>query len=97
MERVHAAGLHSSHTTRQKRHQVEQQFASYTGYPATMTALHFINCALLAYFPYYLAYTQTSLKAERMGPLKPHRDGTRSVYGKDSEGNVVEFMDPSSL
>lgn len=30
--------------------------------------------------------------AERFGPLKTHRDGTASVYIKDSEGNCVEIM-----
>ena len=30
--------------------------------------------------------------AESFGPLARHRDGTRSVYVKDSEGNSVEIM-----
>lgn len=30
--------------------------------------------------------------AERFGPLKTHRDGTASIYIKDSEGNCVEIM-----
>lgn len=29
--------------------------------------------------------------------LKPHRDGTRSVYISDNAGNSVELMDPTSL
>ena len=29
--------------------------------------------------------------------LKPHRDGTRSVYISDDSGNSVELMDPTSL
>ncbi|MCB1859579.1 MAG: VOC family protein [Gammaproteobacteria bacterium] len=31
-------------------------------------------------------------EAEKFGPLATHRDGTRSVYVQDSEGNHVEFM-----
>lgn len=30
--------------------------------------------------------------AERFGELKPHRDGTRSVYVKDPAGNAVEVL-----
>jgi hypothetical protein len=30
--------------------------------------------------------------AERFGPLKAHRDGTRSTYIADSAGNPVEVM-----
>ncbi len=33
--------------------------------------------------------------AERFGPLVRHRDGTRSVYIEDSEGNAVEIMSPT--
>ena len=32
--------------------------------------------------------------AEAFGPLKTHRDGTASVYIKDSENNVLEIMAP---
>lgn len=31
-------------------------------------------------------------EAERFGPLKPHRDGTRSVYIADPSGNAVEIL-----
>jgi catechol 2,3-dioxygenase-like lactoylglutathione lyase family enzyme len=31
---------------------------------------------------------------ERFGPLKAHRDGTRSTYVADSAGNPVEIMAP---
>lgn len=34
----------------------------------------------------------TSAEAERFGPLKPHRDGTRSTYVQDPSGNTVEIM-----
>jgi catechol 2,3-dioxygenase-like lactoylglutathione lyase family enzyme len=30
--------------------------------------------------------------AEKYGPLKMHRDGTRYVYLEDTAGNVVEFL-----
>lgn len=33
--------------------------------------------------------------AERFGTLVEHRDGTRSVYIQDSEGNAVEIMSRS--
>ena len=35
--------------------------------------------------------------AESFGPLKEHRDKTRTVYIKDPSGNTVEIMDESSL
>jgi catechol 2,3-dioxygenase-like lactoylglutathione lyase family enzyme len=31
-------------------------------------------------------------EAERFGPLKPHRDGTRSTYVTDPAGNAVELL-----
>ncbi len=30
--------------------------------------------------------------AEQFGPLKTHRDGTKSVYVKDPAGNSIEIM-----
>jgi catechol 2,3-dioxygenase-like lactoylglutathione lyase family enzyme len=33
-----------------------------------------------------------SPKAEEFGPLKTHRDGTRSIYIDDPSGNKVEIM-----
>lgn len=39
----------------------------------------------------------TSPDAARFGELRPHRDGTRSVYIQDPSGNTVEVMDASSL
>lgn len=35
--------------------------------------------------------------AEKYGELKPHRDGTRSVYTSDPFGNVVEMLDDQSV
>ena len=35
--------------------------------------------------------------AERFGPLSPHRDGTRSIYIEDSEGNAVEILADENL
>jgi catechol 2,3-dioxygenase-like lactoylglutathione lyase family enzyme len=35
--------------------------------------------------------------AEQYGKLKPHRDGTRSVYVNDPAGNSVEMIEKSSL
>lgn len=34
--------------------------------------------------------------ARRFGELKTHRDGTASVYLKDSEGNAVEIMEDNA-
>ena len=33
-------------------------------------------------------------EAEKHGELKPHRDGTRSIYIPDSAGNAVELLAP---
>jgi catechol 2,3-dioxygenase-like lactoylglutathione lyase family enzyme len=35
--------------------------------------------------------------AGRFGPLKEHRDGTRSTYVADPSGNVVEMIEAESL
>ena len=36
-------------------------------------------------------------EAQKFGPLTQHRDGTRSIYIADSEGNQVEIMAPPPL
>ena len=45
--------------------------------------------------PPHLAFAMSN--AQQFGTLVTHRDGTRSVYIKDSESNVVECMDIDSL
>lgn len=40
--------------------------------------------------PPHIAFT--SAAAARFGPLKTHRDGTRSTYVKDPDGNSIEIM-----
>ena len=40
--------------------------------------------------PAHLAFV--SAKAEEFGPLKTHRDGTRSIYIDDPAGNTIEIM-----
>ena len=34
---------------------------------------------------------------EKYGTLKPHRDGTKSLYITDPTGNAVELMSPDGL
>lgn len=40
--------------------------------------------------PPHIAFVRPD--AERSGPLKDHRDGTRSTYVEDPSGNSVEIM-----
>ena len=65
----------------------------------TWALLRFANTSLALVVPGehppHLAFTME--EAESLGELSPHRDGTRSIYIEDSEGNVVECMDPKSL
>ena len=51
-----------------------------------------VNLALVMpdQHPAHIAFTHPH--AERFGELVLHRDGTRSVYIEDSEGNTVEIM-----
>jgi catechol 2,3-dioxygenase-like lactoylglutathione lyase family enzyme len=65
----------------------------------TWALLRFANTSLALVVPgQHPPHVALSVEgAERYGELTPHRDGTRSVYVKDSEGNVVELMDPESL
>lgn len=66
---------------------------------ATWALLTFANTSLALVtpgeHPPHIAFSMKN--AERLGPLQPHRDGTRSIYIKDSEGNVVECLDDESL
>lgn len=65
----------------------------------TWALLRFANTSLAFVLPGshppHLAFSME--EAEQLGALQPHRDGTRSLYINDSEGNVVECIDPSSL
>lgn len=45
--------------------------------------------------PPHLAFV--SEQAESYGTLKPHRDGTRSLYVNDPSGNSVEIMAPYTV
>jgi catechol 2,3-dioxygenase-like lactoylglutathione lyase family enzyme len=40
--------------------------------------------------PPHVAFVHS--EAEQFGALKPHRDGTRSVYLRDPAGNAVEVL-----
>ena len=65
----------------------------------TWALLKFANTSLALVMPGehppHLAFVTP--KAESLGPLVTHRDGTRSIYIQDSESNVIECMDPTSL
>jgi catechol 2,3-dioxygenase-like lactoylglutathione lyase family enzyme len=61
---------------------------------ATWALLEFANLRLALVVPDqhppHIAFERND--AERYGSLTPHRDGTRSVYIEDSEGNAVEIL-----
>lgn len=61
---------------------------------ATWALLDFSNMKLALVIPSqhppHLAFE--SPEAEKFGVLKPHRDGTRSVYVTDPAGNSIEVM-----
>lgn len=64
---------------------------------ATWALLQFGNLPLAFVIPEqhppHLAFAHP--EAEKYGPLKTHRDGTRSCYIRDPAGNAVELMGPS--
>ena len=65
----------------------------------TWALLKFANTSLALVLPGehppHLAFSMEGV--ELLGALEPHRDGTRSIYIEDSEGNTVECIDPQSL
>ena len=65
----------------------------------TWALLQFANTSLALVVPGehppHLAFVTE--QAEQFGDLVTHRDGTRSVYIQDSETNIVECMDPTSI
>ncbi len=72
-----------------------QQFRCRVAYQDdTWALLEFSNAKLALVIPDqhppHLALE--SPEAERFGPLKPHRDGTRSIYVEDPAGNSVEIL-----
>lgn len=66
---------------------------------ATWAFLKFANLHLALVLPNqhppHIAFVTPN--AEKYGELKPHRDGTRSIYISDVAGNSVELMDPASV
>ena len=67
----------------------------------TWAMLQFDNIALALVIPeqhpYHFCFEKPTAEAESFGELKTHRDGTRTVYTKDINGNVIEILDSSSL
>ena len=61
---------------------------------ATWALLQFANMRLALVVadqhPPHIGFV--SEQAEAFGPLKPHRDGTRSTYIEDPAGNTVEIL-----
>lgn len=61
---------------------------------ATWAMLEFANLKLALVIPEqhppHLAFVHP--EAEKFGPLKAHRDGTKSVYVRDPAGNSIEIM-----
>jgi catechol 2,3-dioxygenase-like lactoylglutathione lyase family enzyme len=61
---------------------------------ATWAMLEFANIKLAlvtpGQHPAHIAFVHP--EAEKFGTLKPHRDGTRSVYVRDPSGNPVEVL-----
>lgn len=61
---------------------------------ATWAMLEFANIKMALVIPQqhpaHIAFVHP--EAEKFGSLKPHRDGTRSVYVSDPAGNPVEIM-----
>src|SRR5437588_12471859 len=60
----------------------------------TWAMLDFANMKLALVIPQqhppHIAFVHP--EAEKYGPLKAHRDGTRSCYLKDAAGNAVELL-----
>jgi catechol 2,3-dioxygenase-like lactoylglutathione lyase family enzyme len=61
---------------------------------ATWAFLDFENTKLALVIPeqHPPHFAFTSRDAASFGPLKTHRDGTRSTYVKDPAGNSIEIM-----
>lgn len=77
-----------------------QQFQCVVAYQdATWALLKFANLSIALVLPeQHPAHVGvTRADAERWGELKTHRDGTRSVYIPDPDGNQIEIMDAASL
>lgn len=74
-----------------------QRFACRVAYQdSTWALLEFSNARLALVtpgeHPNHVGFV--SPRAEEFGELKPHRDGTRSVYVLDPSGNAVEILAP---
>ena len=62
----------------------------------TWAMLEFANMKVALVVPHqhpgHIAFVHP--EAEKFGPLKTHRDGTRSVYIHDPAGNPIEILAP---
>ncbi|MDR3390579.1 MAG: VOC family protein [Sulfuriferula sp.] len=77
-----------------------QQFHCDVAYQdATWALLRFANTSVALVMPEqhpaHIGVLQTD--AGRFGPLVTHRDGTRSIYIPDPDGNQLEVMDAASV
>ena len=75
----------------------QQRFRCRVAYQdATWALLEFANARLALVTPgeHPNHMGLVSERAEEFGELKPHRDGTRSIYVLDPSGNAVEIMAP---
>ena len=73
----------------------KERFRCEIGYQdETWALLNFANARLAFVIaeqhPPHLGFTHPN--AESFGPLKSHRDGTRSTYISDPSGNAVELL-----
>jgi catechol 2,3-dioxygenase-like lactoylglutathione lyase family enzyme len=68
---------------------------------ATWAMLRFSNTNLAlvtpGQHPPHLGFVTPTEVAESYGTLKPHRDGTRSIYIADPSGNPVELLAADSV
>ena len=68
---------------------------------ATWALLSFANCqmalVLPGQHPPHIGFVTPTEVAESYGTLKPHRDGTRSIYIADPAGNAVELLAADSV
>lgn len=99
LDRLHHVAIQVEDVARAVRWYQEMFKCEVTWQDETWALINFSNASLALVIPGehppHLAFTME--EAEIHGELKTHRDGTRSVYIEDSEGNVVECMDAKSV
>lgn len=99
LDRLHHVALTADDIAATVRWYVERFDCEVRYQDETWALIHFDNVDLAFVnpdqHPSHIGFVHQ--RAEDFGELKPHRDGTKSLYLEDAAGNAVELLSPEGI